>query len=183
MEGRNAVIDAIRERVPPFPPEQVTEEYCTLLRKYGIWSVTGDRYGGEWPREVFRRFGITYEPCERPKSDLYIDLLAAMNSETVGLIEHERLQRQLISLERRTARGGRDIIDHMRGFKDDLANCVAGAVWLSQQQGGAVVPHLLQPRAISEASEERPGGRGYFSGPGWAPTWNESEQAQTQALD
>ena len=85
MEGRNAVIDCVRERVPPFPPEQVTEEYCTLMRKYGIWTVTGDRYGGEWPREQFRRHGITYEPCERTKSDLYIDLLAGMNSETVGL--------------------------------------------------------------------------------------------------
>ena len=68
MEGRNAVIDCVRERVPPFPPEQVTEEYCTLMRKYGIWTVTGDRYGGEWPREQFRRHGITYEPCEQQRS-------------------------------------------------------------------------------------------------------------------
>ena len=135
MEGRNVVVDCLRERVSPFPPEQVTEEYCTLMRTYGIWTVTGDRYGGEWPREQFRRHGITYEPCERTKSDLYIDFLAAMNSETVALLEHERLQRQLISLERRTARAGRDIIDHPRGGRDDIANAVAGVAWLAQTQG------------------------------------------------
>ena len=147
------------------------------MRKYGIWSVTGDRYGGEWPREQFRRHGITYEPCERAKSDLYIDFLAMMNSETVGLVEHDRLQRQLISLERRTARGGRDIIDHPRGGRDDIANAVAGVVWLAQQQGGAVVPHLLQARAIANADEERRSG-GYFTGPGWAPTWQGDDQDQ-----
>ena len=182
MEGRNAVIDCVRERVPPFPPEQVTEEYCTLMRKYGIWTVTGDRYGGEWPREQFRRHGITYEPCERTKSDLYIDLLAGMNSETVGLVEHERLQRQLISLERRTARGGRDIIDHPRGGRDDIANAVAGAVWLAQAQGAVVPLNQLQARAIDSVAEERRGGS-WFSGPGWAPVLHEDEQMQTEAID
>ena len=182
MEGRNAVIDCVRERVPPFPPEQVAEEYCTLMRKYGIWTVTGDRYGGEWPREQFRRHGITYEPCERTKSDLYIDLLAGMNSETVGLVEHERLQRQLISLERRAARGGRDIIDHPRGGRDDIANAVAGAVWLAQAQGAVVPLNQLQARAIDSVAEERRGGS-WFSGPGWAPVLHEDEQMQTEAID
>jgi hypothetical protein len=183
MEGRNVVIDAVRERIPPFPPEQVTEEYCNLMRKYGIFSCAGDRYGGEWPIAVFRRFGISYEQCERAKSDLYIDLLPNMNSETVGLIEHDRLQRQLISLERRTARGGRDIIDHPKGGRDDLANACAGAVWLAQQQGGAAAPHLLQAHAINEASDERPGGGFWFSGSGFSPVLHEDEQMQTHALD
>jgi hypothetical protein len=33
---------------------------------------------------------------------------------------------QLVGLERRTARGGRDSIDHAPGAHDDLANAVAG---------------------------------------------------------
>jgi hypothetical protein len=179
LEGRNAVIDCVRERTSPFPPEQVTEEYCALMRTYGIWTVVGDRFGGEWPREVFRRFGITYEPCVRNKSDLYIDLLAAMNSETVALVEHDRLQRQLISLERRTARAGRDIVDHQRGAKDDVANAVAGVVWLAQTQGIGPAAHRLQPHAIDSFSEERrrDGDNGYFSGPGWAATWHGNEEA------
>ena len=35
---------------------------------------------------------------------------------------------QFLSLERRTARGGRDSIDHPPGGKDDLANAVAGVL-------------------------------------------------------
>ena len=35
---------------------------------------------------------------------------------------------QLASLERRTARGGRDSIDHAPGAHDDIANVIAGVV-------------------------------------------------------
>ena len=38
---------------------------------------------------------------------------------------------QLIGLERRTARGGRDSIDHAPGAHDDLANAVAGCIAVS----------------------------------------------------
>ena len=41
---------------------------------------------------------------------------------------------QLVSLERRTARGGKDSIDHPRGAHDDVANAVAGAVVIAGQQ-------------------------------------------------
>jgi hypothetical protein len=44
------------------------------------------------------------------------------------LLDNARLISQLCSLQRRTARGGRDSIDHAPGAHDDLANCVAGLV-------------------------------------------------------
>jgi hypothetical protein len=40
----------------------------------------------------------------------------------------DRLVNQLIGLERRTARGGRDSIDHSPGSHDDRANVIAGLV-------------------------------------------------------
>jgi hypothetical protein len=44
-------------------------------------------------------------------------------------LDNKRLVNQLCSLERRTARGGRDLIDHPQhpGAHDDLANAVSGA--------------------------------------------------------
>jgi hypothetical protein len=57
------IIDAMRERRPPFSPEDVVGEFAALLRDYRISKVTGDRYGGEWPRERFRAFCIAYEPA------------------------------------------------------------------------------------------------------------------------
>jgi hypothetical protein len=44
------------------------------------------------------------------------------------LLEDARLFAQIVGLEGRTARGGRDSIDHARGAHDDLANAVAGVV-------------------------------------------------------
>ena len=111
---------------PPFSPEDVVDEFATLLKRYRIVKVTGDRYAGEWPREQFRKLGISYKPAAEPKSDLYRDLLPAINSRRIDLLDHPRLVNQLVSLERRTARGGRDSIDHAPGAHDDIANVVAG---------------------------------------------------------
>lgn len=121
-----AVIDCVRETKPPMSPEDVTRDYAALLHSYRISSVTGDRYAGEWPREAFRRHGITYELADRPKSDLYKDALALVNSSRIELPDHPRLLAQLAGLERRTARGGRDSIDHAPGQHDDIANVVCG---------------------------------------------------------
>jgi hypothetical protein len=125
------VIDAVEERRAPCNPADVVAEFAALLSAYEITRVTGDRYAGEWPREAFRRHGIAYEPAERPKSDLYRDLLPRLTSQRVALPDNARLGGQLCALERRTGRSGRDTIDHPPGGHDDLANAVAGAVVLA----------------------------------------------------
>jgi len=51
-----------------------------------------------------------------------------MNSGQVRLLDNPRLLQQLVSLERRAARSGNDIIDHPPNAHDDLANAVAGVV-------------------------------------------------------
>ena len=50
------------------------------------------------------------------------------NPGEVDLLDLPRLITQLAGLERRTARGGRDSIDHGPGGHDDVANSVAGAL-------------------------------------------------------
>jgi len=127
-ENGRVILDALRERRPPFSPEDVVGEHAELLKVYRVPSVTGDRFGGEWPRERFRAHGFSYRVAEKVKSDLYRELLPTLNSNTVELLDHPRLLAQLCGLERRTARGGRDSIDHAPGGHDDLANAVAGAV-------------------------------------------------------
>jgi hypothetical protein len=122
------VLDAVRERKPPFSPEVVTAEFAELLRAYRIAHVTGDRYAGEWPREQFRKRGIEYKLSERTASDLYREFLPAINSGRVELLDHPRLLNQLCALERRTSRVGKDTISHPPGGHDDLANAVAGAL-------------------------------------------------------
>jgi len=124
----------MREIRAPFNPEDATEEFCKLLRSYCISRVTGDRYAGEWPREQFRKRGIFYVPSELPKSGLYLDLLPKLNSRQIRLLDNARLVNQLAGLERRTARGGKDSIDHSPGAHDDVANVCAGLASIAVNQ-------------------------------------------------
>jgi hypothetical protein len=123
---KTVIVDAIREVRAPFSPEAVVDEFAQLLKVYGVTAVTGDRYGSSWVSERFRVHGIAYQPAEKAKSDLYKDVLPAINSRQVDFLDHPKLLAQFVSLERRTARGGRDSIDHPPGGKDDIANAVAG---------------------------------------------------------
>jgi len=125
-----AVQDAIREVRPPFSPEAVTSDFAVLLKTYRIARVTGDHYAGEWPREAFKKCGVTYDLSDRPKSAIYGDLLPLLNSGKVELLDHSKLYSQLVSLERRTGRG-RDNIDHPPKMHDDIANAVCGALLLA----------------------------------------------------
>ena len=127
-EDDRAVLDAVREVRPPFSPDDVVIEFSRLLKSYGITTVCGDRYGGLWPRERFQVHGIEYECSEKPKSTIYGELLPILNSGRAELLDLPRLTAQLCGLERRTARGGRDSIDHPPGAHDDVINAAGGAI-------------------------------------------------------
>ena len=76
--------------------------------------------------------------------EVYRDALANLNSGRIELLDHARLLAQLGALERRTARGGRDSIDHPPGGYDDLANVVCGvAVAVLMAPQGYGVGHAL----------------------------------------
>ena len=73
IEDSISTLDVLREVVPPFSPEAVVNDFAAVLKEYKIKRVVGDKYGGAWVQEAFKRFGITYEPSAKPKSDLYRD--------------------------------------------------------------------------------------------------------------
>jgi hypothetical protein len=125
---------AIREARPPFVPATVVTEFAALLKTYNIDWVRGDRYAGEWPRAEFSKHGVTYYVETLAKSDIYREILPALNGGKVQLLDSSRLTAQFCALERRTARGGKDSIDHPVHAHDDLANAAAGALLLALSQ-------------------------------------------------
>ena len=125
LEKDAAVIDCVRETRPPFSPEQVTADYAKLLKTYRIHEVVGDKYAGEFPRELFRKQGIEYKTAPLTASDYYRECLPAINGRRVQLLEHPRVVAQLVGLERRVAPKGGETITHSPGAHDDLANVVA----------------------------------------------------------
>ncbi len=126
-----AVLDCMREVRPPFSPDAVTREFADTVKAYRCHRVTGDAYGGEWPRERFRDRGIEYAIADKNKSELYLAAVPLLNARRCELLDVPRLRVQLVGLERRTARGGRDSVDHGPGAHDDLANAAAGALVLA----------------------------------------------------
>ena len=127
------VLDVVREAKPPFSPEGVTKEFSDAVKPYTN-RVTADRYAGDWPREQFTKQGVTLVSCDRSKSDLYVELLPALNSRKVELLDSERLRQQLLGLERRTGRSGKDSVDHAPGGHDDVINAAAGALVLAARK-------------------------------------------------
>jgi hypothetical protein len=149
-EDGKKILDALREAKPPFSPTNVVKDFADLLKRYRVGTVTGDRFAGEWARERFRASGIQYELADKPKSDLYRDLLPKLMSGEVQLLDHPVLIQQLVSLERRVGRLGKDSIDHAPGARDDLANVCAGV--LTQGGGGGLFPELRR-RSRNHAQE------------------------------
>jgi hypothetical protein len=156
MEGERILLDLVREVKPPFSPDSVTKEFSDVIKSYGIASCRSDRYGGAWPRERFAVHGIDVQTATMPKSQFYLALLPLLNSGRVELLDLPRLSNQLCSLERRTARGGRDSIDHAPGAHDDIVNSVAGCIVAAAQRQARAVP-LVAPIIVGRSADPDPG--------------------------
>lgn len=140
FEGK-AIIDCLREWPSPFDPLKVVAEAAALVKRYRVQTVTGDRYSAEWIVSAFREHGVTYQPSERTKSELFIETVALVNSKQCELLDHPRLLAQLQGLQRRTTRSGKDSVDHRPHQRDDLANACAGALVLAVTgQGKSILP-------------------------------------------
>ena len=85
VEKQTIVVDCVRAVKPPFSPDDVAKDFAETIKSYGLNRVTGDRFGGEWPRERFKAHGVTYDLADKPKSDLYRDMLPLLNAGRVEL--------------------------------------------------------------------------------------------------
>jgi hypothetical protein len=110
-----------------------------VLRSYGLRTVEGDAYSGQFVRELFQAEGIAYSVSRKSKSELYLEFLPCLNSGRVQLLDNKKLVKQLC-----TGLGTRrDIVDHPKGvsYHDDSINVAAGALCLA----------ALSPAAMSFA--------------------------------
>ena len=57
-----------------------------MLKAFRLTKIMGDRFAGEWPREAFRSHGIAYNVADKDRSALYLELLASVNSASVGCL-------------------------------------------------------------------------------------------------
>ena len=128
QDGERSVLDVCRGIKPPFSPESVVKEYAALLKSYRCSSVVGDRYSGEWVVEAFSKEGIHYRHAELTKSECYLESLPLFSQGVVDLLDVPVLTTELMQLERRTSRSGRDSVDHPPQGRDDHANACCGVL-------------------------------------------------------
>jgi hypothetical protein len=134
MPALGVVADLIRGTRPPFDPASVAKEYAALVKEYrAVGGVTGDAYAGNWVSGAFRDNGVEYTRSSKNRSELYLETLACWTRGAISIPNHQQLTRELRLLERRTARSGKDSVDHGPSGSDDYANALAGAVWLASR--------------------------------------------------
>lgn len=147
MAGDNHIIvDLVKEVKSPHQPGEVVAEFAGIVAGYGLREVSGDRYGGEWPVEAYSKQGINYQLAEKTASELYLAALPLFSNHQIELPDNDRLKNQLLSLMRRTNPGGRDsVVPGLGGdgSHSDIANSVAGAVWLAQDGGSGPVGDIF----------------------------------------
>lgn len=107
----------------PFNPRHAIERFAATIKAYGLSRVTGDNYAGETFKRDFEGFGIAYVPCKRSKSDIYEDFEPLLNAGEVELLDHPKLQEQLLTLVMRGSK-----VDHEPGGHDDHANAACLAI-------------------------------------------------------
>ena len=81
-DGHRCIIDLVRgKHVPPgatsFDPQAATQEFADLVKQYHLTQVTGDNFSAEWAASSWLNCGITYRRSELPKSQIYLETLAA----------------------------------------------------------------------------------------------------------
>lgn len=125
------VVDAVRawspdKSEPNFAtPGQAIAEASEFFKAYGVETLIGDRYSGQWAEGQFVEAGFGFEVVDISKSDLYLEFVPAINNGEIELLDQKRANTQLKALERKRGPGGRDRIDHSKGRKDDRANVYA----------------------------------------------------------
>jgi hypothetical protein len=101
------------------------------------------------------------------KASLHGAPLPFLNSLRNDLVYNGRLVSQLANLERKTARGGRDSIDHPQGQHDDLANVCAGLAAITIATSGYSLELLM--RVNGEYDDQQMAQR--FANEASRPTW------------
>jgi hypothetical protein len=126
--GNMVVIDVLRERAPRFVPKDVVKEYSDLLKRFRISRIKSDKFASAWASDEWQRNGITCEPSELTKSEIYLGALPVLMSGQCRLLDVERLRDQFTALERRVYASGRETVDDSgaQSAHDDLSNVCAG---------------------------------------------------------
>lgn len=119
------ILDLITSQtgLPPFNPRHAVKKFAKLLKKYNVYSVTGDRFAGRTFRQDFQDEGISYNLSELTCSQYYEAFEPILNSGECELLDQPKMLEQLLGL---VVRGTK--ITHMSSEHDDQINSASAAM-------------------------------------------------------
>ncbi len=125
VDGTTVRVAACRRWPAPHDPAHVAQEVAAFLSAYGLATAAADQYGAELARTIYADAGVALATADHTRSEAYLHLLPLATTGRLELPDDPTLRGELLSLERRVGRTGRDSVDHPPGAHDDLANAVA----------------------------------------------------------
>lgn len=128
-DGERVVVDACRHWPAPHDPAQVAREVAAFLHGYNVRSAVADQYGAELTRSIYAEAGLTLIASELNRSESYLALQPQFTTGRIEIPDDPRLRAELLGLERRTGKSGKDAVDHRVGQHDDLSNSLAVGAW------------------------------------------------------
>jgi hypothetical protein len=151
VEGDRVIVDACRRWPAPHDPKAVAGQAAAFLTEYSLASAVADQYGAELSRVLYGDAGVTLIASDHARSDVYLRLLPLLTTGRIELPPDQMLRTEMLGLERRTSRSGKDTVDHRPGAHDDLANAVAlAAVQAARAGGGPSLPAFVMPSVFAE---------------------------------
>jgi hypothetical protein len=129
----------------------VVAEIVSMLRRYRVARITGDRYAGQWVSQAFANVGMNYREATTDKSAALAELEPMFAEGRIDLLDHPQLVKELKCLERRLRTGGRVLVDHPHGGHDDYATALALAAVACRQAPTST----LTVREILSIGDER----------------------------
>lgn len=145
LDGDRVQIVAVRRWPSPHDPLVVAEQVAAFLREYHLLDALADQYAAEFSTAAYRAASISLRPAPVTRSEAYMHLLPLATSGRIEWPADPVLRTELLGLERRTARSGRDSVDHAPGAHDDAANAVALAAYAATAHA-VLTPQELQAR-------------------------------------
>jgi hypothetical protein len=157
-EGDRVIADVMRGRRGPHDPAATAADYAALAKDYRCRAITGDNYAKEWVAGAYRSAGLDYRRAPKTRSELYLEGQVLFARGLISIPDHAQLVRELRLLERRTARSGKDTVDHGVGGSDDHANALFGAMYVAVKAASRPKPPTVLPIFIPRhGAEPAPG--------------------------
>ena len=141
-DGERVAVCATRRWPAPHDPLEVAKQVAAFLKSYHLMSATADNYAAEFATASYREAGVHLQPADFSRSESYLYMLPLFTTGRIEIPDEPTLRTELLGLQRRTGRSGKDAVDHPPHGHDDLANATSLSAVMASRTTGSDDVHV-----------------------------------------